>query len=442
MHANADDFHLTASATPAALLPQTMNVKKEAPRRLAWIGSPSMGGVGGLTRLFVRELARAGVALDVYSQNETSELEEFAGGRSSSRRFFAYPHSWNWNSWYGRNPKAAFAVSFAKRLRSYRRLVDQLVREHRVRPYDAVVQFSQGELFALGRYAREIPIILFPCVHAAGERYWCRAEEALAAQCEPWWWRRVRDFYLSYRAGLQRRDYHKARGVIGMSRRFNRWVEKDYKVPAEKMGVVYHPIETAMPALEKAASNAVRRIRLLFVGRISVRKGLESLLEILPALLNEEPEIEVTIIGGGSLWSNYEALLKDLPGNRCSWIKALPNDQVMMEMQRSDLLLIPSSYEPGGIVVGEALASGMVIVASDEVGSAENLPPSVCHEFRARDRAGFHGAIRRALADVRVRGPELREEARRTAQEQFNPSRMAGLLLSECQRILGNGSAK
>ena len=329
----------------------------------------------------------------------------------------------------------AFIVSFIKRLGAYRKLVKRLVQEHRRQPYDAVVQFSQGELFALGSHTEEIPVVLYPCVHAAGERHWCRQEEHLARQCERWWWRAFRDVYLGYRASLQKRDYHKARGVIGMSNRFNRLVERDYAMPAERMGVVYHPIE--VPAGGDPRRKEDGRVRLLFVGRVSVRKGLDDLLAVLPEVLAGNPNIEVTIIGGGSLWSNYEPLLKSLPHERCSWLKALPNDKVMEEMQRSEILLVPSRYEPGGIVVGEALACGMIVVASDEVGSAEKLPPSVCKEFRAGDREGFKKAIKAALVDVRGRGPELRKDARRIAKEQFDPAIMTGLLLNELKRILG-----
>lgn len=405
-------------------------------QRMAWIGSPSLVGVGGMCRLFLQELAKSGISVDVYSQNDPNELPKLLGPETNTMRFFTFDHAWNWNSWYGRNAKLAFVMSFVKRLRSYRELVNCLIAEHRRKPYDVVVQFSQGELFALGKHAGEIPIVLYPCVHAAGERYWCRKEEDIARRCEPWWWRKVRDLYLSYRSSLQKRDYRRARGVIGMSQRFNRWIEKDYGVSPEKMGFVYHPIKVPPPPVAPSNEEGELRIRLLFVGRISVRKGLEQLLEILPELLNDHPDIKVAVIGGGSLWSNYEPLLEDFPITRCTWIKALPNDKVIEEMQRSDILLVPSRYEPGGIVVGEALACGMIVVASDEVGSAENLPSSVCKQFRSGDRNGFKTAIQAALADVRSHGSELREEARSVAKEQFDPAKMTHLLLSELEHIL------
>ena len=407
--------------------------------RLAWIGTPAAGGgVGGMCRLFLRELAGSGIFLDVYGDGNAA-IPELAGVfPGKTNRLNSFPYEWDWDSWYGRNKKAAFAVSFVKRLQSYRRLVARLVSEHRRQPYDAVIQFSQGELFQLGNYAAEIPIILFPCVHAAGELDWCRKEIHLARQCEPVWWRLARNGYLAYRSRLQRRDYRRARGVIGMSRRFNRRVESDYGMPAEKLGVVYHPIEIPSTGEEQAARrDPGRNVRLLFVGRISVRKGIDMLVEMAPHLLAKDPGTELTIIGAGSLWSNYEPLLKDLPHERCRWLKSLPSEQVFEEMRRSDILLIPSQYEPGGIVVGEALANGMIVVASDEVGSAENLPSTVCKEFRAGDDMGFRNAIELAIRSVRTGGSELRRLAIETAGREFDPATIALRLLGETKRLLG-----
>jgi glycosyltransferase involved in cell wall biosynthesis len=334
-------------------------------------------------------------------------------------------------------------MSFLKRLPIYGRMVDRLLAEHRLRPYDVVIQFSQTELFKLGKHTLKIPIVLYPCVHAAGERFWCRREAPLARQCEPGWWRVLRDLYLGYRTRVQKRDYGRVRGVIGMSRRFNRWVKRDYGISEDRQGVVYHPIaippEQVNGSLPPALSD---RIRLLFVGRISVRKGVEMLARAVPELLARHAEVEVAIIGAGSLWSDYEPLLQGLPQDRCQFLKSLSNAEVQARMRQSHILLVPSRYEPGGIVVGEALANGMIVVASDEVGSAENLSEDVCKQFPAGDQPGFMAAIERAIAAVRSGGMPLREAATRAAKEQFDPTRMTGVLLAEVQRLVSRNDGQ
>lgn len=389
-----------------------------------------------MCRILLRELARLNIGLDVYSECTAVDIPELKeAARLGNVRFFAFTYEWNWSRWYGRNRKVAFVISFLKRMRIRRGMVRALVAEHRRKPYDVVIQFSQAELLGLGRYVDEFPIILFPCVHAAGELYWCRREEHLARRCEPLMWRRVRNLYLAYRARLQRRDYKRARGVLGMSRRFNKWVEKDYGLPTDRMGVVYQPIDI-LANEDSTCRRSSTNVRLLFVGRISVRKGIDLLVSLLPELLRDEPDVEVTLIGAGSLWSSYEPLLASLPTERCRWLRSLPNDQVIEEMRRSDILLVPSYYEPGGIVVAEALANGVIVVGSDEVGSAEALPAEVCVEFAAGDMKGFGCAVAEAVARVRKMGPTLRVRAKEAALRHFSPDAMAQALLGEVQRLL------
>ena len=60
----------------------------------------------------------------------------------------------------------------------------------------------------------------------------------------------------------------------------------------------------------------------------------------------------------------------------------------------ADALIQPSKYEPFALTVGEALASGMPVVASDEVGAAEGIDPGCCTVFRSGDLDAFESAVR------------------------------------------------
>jgi glycosyltransferase involved in cell wall biosynthesis len=89
-------------------------------------------------------------------------------------------------------------------------------------------------------------------------------------------------------------------------------------------------------------------------------------------------------------------------------------------MELSDILLIPSHYEPGGIVVGEALAAGMLVVASNVVGSAEVLSGQVCLKFPAGDLSGFLRAVDAAISRVRASAGEARRAARSECEKYFS----------------------
>jgi glycosyltransferase involved in cell wall biosynthesis len=97
----------------------------------------------------------------------------------------------------------------------------------------------------------------------------------------------------------------------------------------------------------------------------------------------------------------------------------------------ADVLLVPSHYEPGSLVVGEALASGMSVVASDQVGPAEVVDRRVCRVFPDADLDTFEREVRRLVMEVRAAGAGmLAKTARREAHERFSPHRIGRELVA------------
>ncbi len=105
----------------------------------------------------------------------------------------------------------------------------------------------------------------------------------------------------------------------------------------------------------------VSRPLFAFSGRLSSQKGLDIMLEALPHLFEHRKDVQVIVLGGGD--DRYRNELKELQ-------KRYP-DQLGLHMQPdfrlprklfagSDFFLVPSSYEPGGIVALEALRYGTV----------------------------------------------------------------------------------
>jgi glycosyltransferase involved in cell wall biosynthesis len=102
----------------------------------------------------------------------------------------------------------------------------------------------------------------------------------------------------------------------------------------------------------------------------------------------------------------------------------------------SDALLQPALYEPFGLTVGESLASGTPVVASDEVGAAAGVDPRVCRTFRAGDLDAFEAAVRRLVADIKAgRSEPLRQLARAEAERLFAPEVIGARLVVELERV-------
>ena len=416
--------------------------------RIAWIGGPSLGGgVGGFCRQLINSLLEAGLDLTVFSSNTLDDFDEIMGSNGKRATLISHPPAWEWNRWYSRHPLPTFISSFWSRRRSYSHIVRAMRLAHKLKPFDAIVQFSQIELFELRKHLHELPpVLLFPCVHAAGELRWHRRESVMALRTES----RLRHYLvranLMQRALLQKKCCNSVYGVIGMSHRFNELLSIDYGVKPENQTVLYQPIDLVPTCSKPATDESVGqdsvsndgRLKLLFVGRISVRKGLEMLVELSQRLDDVADKVSITILGGASFWSDYTNVLEDLNPRVAKFIGAKSHAEVFQWMVDSDVLLVPSHYEPGGIVVAEALERGTIIVASDEVGSAEPLPDTVCRKFRSGNMDEFEAQVRRLIAELPTQRHPMRETAMRTARETFAPEKLQSKLL----RILETTAAR
>lgn len=419
------------------------NIEDNLQRRLriAWIGTPTPGGgVGGFCRQLVEGLASTEHQVVVFAQGDEG-VEQRLGWESGKVQFVYAPINWDWGRWYSRSDIAVFISSFWARIRSYKQLISLLEQQHNEQPFDVVMQFSQTELFSAKRRLRFLPpLILFPCVHAAGELRFHSRERALSRRCESrlkYW---LVNLNLRQRSYLQKRAYSSVYGVIGMSRRFNEWVGLDYGIAKEYQAVVYQPIPDNSDCANDLSnseemSTIKEKIRLLFVGRISVRKGVEMLVDLSHRIDDLNEKVELVVLGAQSSWSNYVKLLDDLNPNVARFIGHFPHRETLDEMRKADFLLIPSHYEPGGIVVAEAMALGCGIIASDEVGSAENLPESACHRFPAGDMDRFEQVVREAIGGILNKSGKLnRSDLSTLAAEFFSPKATTSDLLRVCVR--------
>jgi glycogen(starch) synthase len=79
-------------------------------------------------------------------------------------------------------------------------------------------------------------------------------------------------------------------------------------------------------------------------------------------------------------------------------------DDVLHSLYRiADLTVVPSIYEPFGLVALEAMASGCPCIVADTGGLREVVPPDVGLRFRSRDAAALGRMIERVLSDDSLR---------------------------------------
>jgi glycosyltransferase involved in cell wall biosynthesis len=403
--------------------------------RVAWLG-PAPGTHGGAPYVgtqLLRELPQLGIEVDCFVAVEEDQIPAELLDEPGLR-FFCQSSGWQWNRWYSRGPMRAFFSGNLSRARVQFGLASLIASRHREQPYDLVYQFSQSEMFGLRRRNGKLPpIVVHPSTHAAGELKWHKKETALSRRCEPSWKRLLVRAVLHVRARLQRRDMRLALRVLPVSTRFGEHIVRDYGVFPERIGVVPNPID-----LDLFSAHDEPRVdgpvRVLFVSRMSARKGVDLVVELSRRLDDLRGRVWIHAVGGATTWSDYRPLLADLNTAVAGFDGHLSPDELADLYRTADVLIQPSLYEPFALTVGEALASGVPVIASDEVGAVEGVDPAVCAVVAAGDLDGLEREVRRAVERTeRGEGHALRGLARAEAERLFAPATIAAKLAEELE---------
>ncbi len=108
------------------------------------------------------------------------------------------------------------------------------------------------------------------------------------------------------------------------------------------------------------------------MGRLVPQKGVEHLIHAVPKIVWRHPEAKFVIVGEGWLKGHLEYLARSTGhGWKIRFTGFLPDSEVIALMTSADVLVVPSIYEPFGIVALEGMAAGVPVVASQIGGLAE-----------------------------------------------------------------------
>ncbi|HTC25137.1 MAG TPA: glycosyltransferase family 4 protein [Gemmatimonadales bacterium] len=109
--------------------------------------------------------------------------------------------------------------------------------------------------------------------------------------------------------------------------------------------------------------------RLLFLGRLDPRNGLETVLRAMPTVLEQFPETRLVVAGDGPLRPLYERLARPV-ADRVDFIGRVNGDRPEVYAS-ADLYLCPTTKASFGITLLEAMACGTPLVVSDITGFRE-----------------------------------------------------------------------
>jgi glycogen synthase len=144
----------------------------------------------------------------------------------------------------------------------------------------------------------------------------------------------------------------------------------------------------------------------LMVGRLVYEKGFHVALDALAPVIKRLGNIRFVVAGTGTAEQELKRQARRLRLTRNGTFLGWIGDDMLHSLYRiADLCIVPSIYEPFGLVALEAMASGCLCVVADTGGLREVVPEdgTVGHRFPSRDADALGEIVEQVLGDDEAR---------------------------------------
>jgi glycogen(starch) synthase len=219
----------------------------------------------------------------------------------------------------------------------------------------------------------------------------------------------VKDHPQSYIHGVERWITNRSQRVIACSAYMRDQVADVFGVAPGRITVIPNGIDpddlprpgAAELARLRSAFAAPEERLVLLIGRLVYEKGFQLALEAMPKVIKAVPGTRFLVAGSGTHEEELKKQAAELGlmehGTFLGWI----GDDVLRSLYGiADLTVVPSIYEPFGLVALEAMASGCPCIVADTGGLREVVPHELAGlRFRARDPRALARMAIRVLSD-------------------------------------------
>ena len=188
----------------------------------------------------------------------------------------------------------------------------------------------------------------------------------------------------------EERVVNNAKHIIAISHKVKEELMEWYDIPEEKISVVYNGvnINEFNPEFKEYFRYKVRKKHrmfmkdrvILFAGYEWERKGLESLIKALGKIPHKKTKI--LVVGSGDE-EKYKQIARD-SGVVKRVVFAGPVKNIQRYYAAADLFVFPVDYEPFGLVITEAMSSGLPVFTTKHAGAAELIEHG-CNGFILKD---------------------------------------------------------
>jgi glycosyltransferase involved in cell wall biosynthesis len=161
---------------------------------------------------------------------------------------------------------------------------------------------------------------------------------------------------------------HCADLVFSLSEFSKRDIARAYRVSSAKIVVTYAGVDSSFtPESHSLPRSGSEPFVLMYCGRMNgsrEQKGTDVLLKSLPMVIREH-DIVLNMVGAGPRLDQYRALAQQLNVDRhVRFLGFVEHGQMPAHYRQADLFVLPSRRESFGLVLAEAMACGLPVVAT------------------------------------------------------------------------------
>lgn len=170
---------------------------------------------------------------------------------------------------------------------------------------------------------------------------------------------------------LEQRALDKLTAVICNSHHTKQVLAKQYRLPAERLQVIYKSIDLGQFAFRPRRWEDGNP-SVLFIGGNVQRKGLPALIRAAPLVLKVFPRTRFVVVGDNQNLASMMALCSQHGVEESfHFLGWRSHDQIQEDYQRATVFVMPSLIEAFGVVFLEAMASGVPVIGGRVGGTKE-----------------------------------------------------------------------
>lgn len=267
----------------------------------------------------------------------------------------------------------------------------------------AVYAYEDGALASFTK-AKQLGV---HCIYDLPIGYWKSARMLMQKEFEinPDWSNTLTGFDDSQNK-LDKKDQELALAdVIFVASSFTRNTLKEYTGNLPEIKVIPYGFP-AVTAKKEYKPLLGRKLKILFVGGLSQRKGISYLFDAVEEL---QDKVDLTVVGHKAV-SNCIAL--NLALEKHNWIPSMFHNQVLACMREHDVFAFPSLFEGFGLVITEAMSQGIPVITTDRTAGPDIIKNGIDGWIVS---AGSSLAIKEVLLRI-LDNPELLEQMGLAAQ--------------------------